>query len=102
MGTKFSEDTVKKVADLARLQLSAEEVTKFTHQVGEILKYIEKLNTLDTSNVEPLSHALDLTAVLRADEARPSIGAEAITASAPESLYENYKVPQVMGGGSGA
>jgi len=101
MGIKFSEETVKKVADLARLQLSAEEVTKFTHQVGEILKYIEKLNTLDTTNVEPLSHALDLTSSLRSDEARPSPGADAMTESAPESLYENYKVPQVMGGQNG-
>lgn len=96
---KFGPDTLRKVADLARLQLTDAEVQKYTEQVGQILGYIEKLNTVDTSKTEPMTHPLALETPLRPDEARPSPGAEAMLACAPESLYESYKVPQVMGGG---
>lgn len=99
MSSKFGETTLNKVADLARLQLSAAEVEKFSQQLSEILGYIEKLNELDTSKVEPLTHALELSTPLRPDEAKPSSGAETMLSCAPEHLYESFKVPQVMGGG---
>ncbi|MEW6057270.1 MAG: Asp-tRNA(Asn)/Glu-tRNA(Gln) amidotransferase subunit GatC [Bdellovibrionota bacterium] len=100
MTAKFQEETVRKVADLARLQLTEAELGQFTAQLGNILGYIEKLNQLDTSKVEPMTHALDLATPTRPDVVQPSTGAQAITESAPESLYENYKVPQVLGSGS--
>ena len=96
---KFSEDIVRKVAELARLKLTDAEVTKFTAQLGNVLGYIEKLKTLDTLNVEPLTHALDLVTPTRPDEMIASPGAEVILSVAPEHLYESFKVPQVIGGG---
>ncbi len=96
--SKFGPDTVRKVAELARLQLSDIEVAKFTEQLGHILEYVDKLNTLDTSTVEPLLSPLEVATALRLDEVRPSPGAEVMVSLAPDQLYDNYKVPQVMGG----
>lgn len=97
--SKLDETTLRKVAELARLQLGDAEVKNFTVQVGKVLEYIEKLSAIDTTGVEPLTHALDLVMPTRADETRPSPGTGAILACAPEHLYESFKVPQVMGGG---
>lgn len=97
--SEFGEDTVRKVAALARLQLTEQEVAKFAIQLGNVLGYVDKLNTLDTSKIEPLSNPLEISTPLRPDERRPSPGAEVMMESAPESLYESYKVPQVMSGG---
>ncbi len=93
----FDENTVKKVADLARLQLSSEEVQAFSKQLGSILGYIEKLNQLDTSKVEPMTNGLDIPTPRRADEERKNPGVEKMLSVAPESIYDNYKVPQVLG-----
>ena len=95
---KFDQDTIRKVADLARLELSATEVEKYTGQVASILGYVEKLNELDTTNVEPLTHPLDLTTPLREDRVAKPLGDESVLASAPDALYDSYKVPQVLGG----
>jgi aspartyl-tRNA(Asn)/glutamyl-tRNA(Gln) amidotransferase subunit C len=97
---KLEPETIHKVADLARLHLSDDEVVKFSSQMEQVLNYIEKLNGLETSSVEPMTHPLELTTALRPDETRPSLGAEALLASAPEHLYDSFKVPQVMSGGS--
>ena len=50
---------VEHIAELARLKFSGEELENFTHQLNEILKYVEKLDELDTENVEPLSHPIE-------------------------------------------
>jgi aspartyl-tRNA(Asn)/glutamyl-tRNA(Gln) amidotransferase subunit C len=94
---KFTEADVRKIADLARLELSDQEVTKFASQLGDILGYIQKLNELDTTGVEPMTtpHAFDTP--LRDDEVIPSLGPTAMLQSAPDQMYENYKVPQVLG-----
>ena len=94
----FSEADIRKVAELARLELSSAEITKFTSQIEKILGYVCKLEELDTKGIEPMSHPLSLETPLRVDEAVPSPGAEKMLASAPEQIYNNYKVPQVMGG----
>jgi aspartyl-tRNA(Asn)/glutamyl-tRNA(Gln) amidotransferase subunit C len=98
--SKFGSETVRKTADLARLNLTDEEVAKFADQLGGILGYIEKLSKLDTTNVEPLTHPLSLATPLREDEVHPSPGPAVMLDVAPEQLYENYKVPQVIGGGN--
>ena len=98
---KFDSQTVQKIADLARVQLSNDEVTKFASQLEGVLEYINKLNELNTSGVEPLTHALDLDTPTRAaDEVRASPGANQMLASAPEHLHDSFKVPQVLGGGN--
>ncbi|MBI3543591.1 MAG: Asp-tRNA(Asn)/Glu-tRNA(Gln) amidotransferase subunit GatC [Deltaproteobacteria bacterium] len=97
--SKFGSDDVRKVAQLARLKLTDEEVGKFAHQLESVLGYVAKLSQLSTDGVEPLTHPLELATPLRPDDARPSPGAETMVSSAAEHLYENYKVPQVLGGG---
>ena len=98
--SQFGEETVRKVAELARLRLNDQEVAKFTEQLGNVLGYIEKLAQLDTSKVEPLTHPLELATPMRADEAVASPGAETILSAAPEHLHDSFKVPQVLGGPS--
>jgi aspartyl-tRNA(Asn)/glutamyl-tRNA(Gln) amidotransferase subunit C len=88
---------VEHIAALARLQFSDEEKEKFTHQLNDILQYIEKLNELDTSKVEPLSHVIELSNVFREDVEKPSISAEEALKNAPAKVDTLFKVPKVIG-----
>ena len=74
MSVKISD--VEKIADLARLSIKNEEKEKFTKQFNLILDYFNKLNKIDTSNIEPLSHTLDLTNVFREDVVQESLPVE--------------------------
>jgi len=87
---------VEHVANLARLNLSAEEKEQFAGQLDAILKYAEKLNELDTSNIEPTSHVLPLANVMREDEVRPSWPIEQVLANAPDEEDGHFKVPAVL------
>ncbi|MEO8231982.1 MAG: Asp-tRNA(Asn)/Glu-tRNA(Gln) amidotransferase subunit GatC, partial [Ignavibacteriota bacterium] len=75
---------VEKIAELAYLKFSEEELESFTPQMNEILNYMEKLNELDTENVEPLSHPVEQTNVFRDDELKSSITTEEALKNAPE------------------
>jgi len=88
---------VEHIAALARLEFSDEEKEKFTHQLNDILQYIEKLNELDTSKVEPLSHVIELSNVFRDDAVKPSISAEEALKNAPAKVDTLFKVPKVIG-----
>jgi len=88
---------VEKIAELARLKFSEEELENFTPQMNEILNYMEKLNELDTENVEPLSHPVEQTNVFREDELKPSISTEEALKNAPEKDEHHFKVPKVIG-----
>ena len=96
---KLTDTEVRYVAGLANLRLSDEEVTRMSHDLGEILTHIEQLNELDTSNVEPMAQVLypaDETATLREDYPRaPLTNAEAV-ANAPASGAGYFKVPRVI------
>lgn len=87
---------VEQVARLARLELSTEEKERFTHQLNDILTYVEKLKELDTSGVEPTAHAIPLRNVFREDKVRPSLDREAVLANAPAREEVFFKVPQIM------
>jgi aspartyl-tRNA(Asn)/glutamyl-tRNA(Gln) amidotransferase subunit C len=87
---------VEKVAQLARLRLSAEELERMTGEMGEILGYIGLLSELDTGGVEPMAHSLDLANVFREDIVQPGLGREAALANAPHSDGECYLVPAVL------
>lgn len=87
---------VDHVANLARLELTDAEKAQFTEQLNAILKYAEKLNGLDTDNVEPTSHVLPITNVLRADEQRPSLPIEKVLLNAPDEEDGQIKVPAVL------
>jgi aspartyl-tRNA(Asn)/glutamyl-tRNA(Gln) amidotransferase subunit C len=93
---KISKDDVTKVAELARLEVTEEETEIFTEQLGNILEYIEKLNELDTDNVEPTSHVLDISTPLREDKVVKWLSIEEVLQNAPESEDDFFVVPQVI------
>ena len=88
---------VEKVSLLARLKLTADELETMTAQLGQIVGYVEQLSELDTENVEPLAHALEVVNVFRADDPRPSLERSEALANAPSSDGECYLVPAVLG-----
>jgi aspartyl-tRNA(Asn)/glutamyl-tRNA(Gln) amidotransferase subunit C len=90
-------EDVDHIAKLARLEFTKEEKEKFTHQLNEILAYVEQLNKLDTSNVEPLSHVIDLSNVFRRDEVKPGLTTEEALMNAPAKTEKFFKVPKVIG-----
>ena len=89
---------VEHIAELARLKFKDEELENFTSQLNEILEYMEKLNELDTDNVEPLSHPVEAQNVFREDGVKPSVKREDALKNAPEKDDEFFKVPKVIGG----
>jgi len=99
---KLDESQVRKVAKLARLELTEAEVEEFSGQLSDILDYVEKMNELDTENVEPLAHCLPVSNVFRADEIRESLGAQKALANAPQRDGDFFKVPKILDAGSGA
>ena len=92
----ISNKEVEYIANLARLKLSKEEVENYTHQLNDILKYMEKLNELDTSDVKPLSHPIENSNVFREDELIPSVSREDALKNAPDSTEEFFKVPKII------
>jgi aspartyl-tRNA(Asn)/glutamyl-tRNA(Gln) amidotransferase subunit C len=95
----FTEQQVRYVADLANLQLSAEETQRMAHDMGSIITYIEKLGELDTTNVEPMAQVLyeaGETATLREDVERPCLSNEEALANAPLSGAGYFKIPLVI------
>ena len=102
MAKRIDEAQVRKVAKLARLELSNAEVEEFTGQLSAILGYVEKMNELDTNGVEPLAHCLPISNVLREDCVRESLGTEKALANAPQRDGEFFKVPKILDDGSGA
>jgi aspartyl-tRNA(Asn)/glutamyl-tRNA(Gln) amidotransferase subunit C len=92
----ISKEQVQHVAHLARLSLTEKEVEQFTTQLNDILHFAEKLNELDTDNVEPTTHVLPLANVLREDEVRPSISRDKALANAPEKRDGMFRVPAVF------
>ncbi|MBP2116406.1 Asp-tRNA(Asn)/Glu-tRNA(Gln) amidotransferase subunit GatC [Paenibacillus silagei] len=87
---------VQHVAKLARLQLSPEEEATFTEQMNAILQYAEKLNELDTENVEPTTHVLQVSNVMRDDVVKESLTQEEALLNAPEHEEGHFKVPAVL------
>lgn len=87
---------VEYIANLARLKFSDEELENFTSELNEILNYIEKLNELNTENIEPLSHPIENINVFREDQLKPSIDREEALKNAPSSTEEFFKVPKVI------
>lgn len=87
---------VKYVAHLARVGLTPAEEEKLGAQLGQILGYIEKLNQLDVSNVEPTAHAVPLVNVTRPDATRPSISNEEALRNAPAKANGLFLVPKIV------
>lgn len=92
----ISNNDVQHVAKLARLNLTSEEEQTLTGQLNAILKYAEKLNELDTENIEPTTHVLHVSNVMREDETKESLPIEQVMHNAPEEEDGQFKVPAVM------
>ncbi len=87
---------LRKTAHLARLNLTEEEEELYSKQLEEILNYFQKLQELDTSNVEPMAHVLPLNNVWREDEIKESMEKELILKNAPEIENNCFKVPKIV------
>jgi aspartyl-tRNA(Asn)/glutamyl-tRNA(Gln) amidotransferase subunit C len=92
----ISRTEVEHVAKLARLDLTEEEAVKYTEQLNAILEFAGKLGELDTQNIEPTSHVLDVYNVMRDDIERPSVSRELALRNAPDEEDGQFKVPAVM------
>lgn len=92
----LSEKDVQYVAKLARLEVTDEEVAKYTKQLDNILGYVEQLSKLDTTNVEPLAHVLDMKNVTREDKPTPSLTQQEVLSNAPEPQSGHFRVPRIM------
>jgi len=88
---------VEKVSLLARLRLSDQELDLMNAQMGQIVAYVESLSELDTRDVEPMAHALDVSNVFAPDQVRPSLDRRAALTNAPHHDREFYLVPAVLG-----
>lgn len=89
-------DEVRHVARLARLELTDEELERFTRQLGDILQAAARLQELDTEGVDPTFYPLPLQNVMRPDEVRPSLPREQVLRNAPEQENHMFKVPRII------
>ena len=87
---------INHVASLARLKLTDAEKEQFEKQVGSIINYIDKLNELDTSSIEPTAHVLPISNVFREDQLRTSLPREKALQNAPEKGDGFYRVPKII------
>ena len=93
---KISKEEIEHIAVLARLSLSDEEKGLFGPQLSGILDYMEKLNELDTEGIEPTSHVIALSNVMRDDTGKDSIPREDALMNAPSHTDEFYRVPKII------
>ena len=93
---KISKEDVLNTAELARLEFDDETLSKFTRQLGDILVHIDDLAALDTENVEPTSHVLELSTPFRKDEVVQAITTEEALRNAPSKENGFFTVPKVI------
>ncbi|WP_026673850.1 Asp-tRNA(Asn)/Glu-tRNA(Gln) amidotransferase subunit GatC [Alkalihalobacterium bogoriense] len=94
--SRISEEQVKHVAHLARLSITDEEAVKFTKQLDAIITFAEQLNELDTENVKPTSHVLDMKNVLREDKPEKGLPVEEVLKNAPDKEEGQFSVPSIL------
>jgi aspartyl-tRNA(Asn)/glutamyl-tRNA(Gln) amidotransferase subunit C len=94
---RLSRDDVAYVAHLSRLDLTAEELERFTSQLGAVLDHAADVASLDTAGVPPTAHPLDLINVLRPDEPRPCLDRDEVLAMAPAAEDGRFRVPRILG-----
>jgi aspartyl-tRNA(Asn)/glutamyl-tRNA(Gln) amidotransferase subunit C len=88
---------IQHIAELARLNLATQEIETFTHQFGNILNYMERLNKIVTDNVLPMNHPSQMINAFRDDRVGPSISTEKALSNAPEKDENAFIVPKVVG-----
>ena len=93
---KVDKKEVEYVAMLARVELSEEEKDLYSEQMSTILAFFDRLKEVDTGNVQPTSHVVDLVNAYRSDEVRPGPGVEEVLANAPERAQRLFRVPKIL------
>ena len=94
--SKISEKDVEHIANLARIELTEEEKRSFTEQFNTILEYFEIINDLDTEEVPPTSHVIDVTNAFREDQVRPSLAMEDVLKNASKKERGFFKAPKII------
>lgn len=94
--SKISEKEVEHIANLARIELTEEEKRNFTEQFNTILEYFEIINDLDTEDVPPTSHVLDVTNAFREDKVIPSLAVEEVLKNASKKERGFFKAPKII------
>jgi aspartyl-tRNA(Asn)/glutamyl-tRNA(Gln) amidotransferase subunit C len=97
MPVRISRADVAHVARLARLDLTDDELERFTDQLGAVLEHARDVEALDTAGVPPTAHPLPLRNVLRDDVVTPSLDRDEVLAQAPEAEADRFKVPRILG-----
>lgn len=93
---KIEETDIINVAKLARLELSPDEKNEFSRQLNEIIQYVEKINELDTSGVEPADHIVEVSNVFRDDAVQESIDRAELEKIAPDFREGHIIVPRII------
>ena len=93
---KISEQDIKTVASLSRLRIREEEADDVIFQLNKILTYVENLQAIDTTNIEPTTYALPMQNVFRDDKVKPSLARELALSNAPLKDDGYFKVPRVL------
>lgn len=93
---KITEDEVRHVALLARLHVTDDEIKVFTDQLNGILTYMDMLRKVDTTGVEPTSHAVPIPTPFREDEGTPSLSQDQTLSNAPQKEKRFFKVPRII------
>jgi aspartyl-tRNA(Asn)/glutamyl-tRNA(Gln) amidotransferase subunit C len=94
---ELSHEEVRKIAELAKLDLTDDEVALYAGQLSGILNYFQRLQQLDTSHIEPTASVLPLKNVFRKDEATPPLTPEQVVKNAPDKLGNQFRVSTILG-----
>jgi len=101
MAERITRDDVVHVARLARLELSDDEIERFTVQLGDVLDHASDIEALQLDDIEPTSHPLEMANVARPDELRESLARSDVLAAAPSTESGRFRVPPILGGPAG-
>jgi aspartyl-tRNA(Asn)/glutamyl-tRNA(Gln) amidotransferase subunit C len=93
---ELNKDTTKKIAQLAKLSFSEKELDSIQHDLSQMIGFVEKLNEIDTTGVQPLTHIGNVENRLREDEVKGSIAAEDTFKNAPSAADQFFTVPKVI------
>ncbi len=96
----LTREEVEHIAQLARLELSEEEIARYREQLSDVLDYVARLQGLETGDIPPTASVLPPRTVLREDEPRPALAREAVLSNAAEVEAGQFRVPPVFGNGS--
>ncbi len=92
----IGEDEIKGIARLARIAIDDEDIVRYAGQLSQILSYVEAMNEVDTTGIEPLAHAIDAVATTRPDAVTEAVDRAALQAGAPQVQEGYYLVPRVI------